>query len=216
MALSAWRKLKSFDHKHKTAVMGFIRSIEKTLTKYAEIPAEIYDLCLAFYTFPEFFEMVREDCFEISEDKSTVTNIKKCNENNHTIYMYNWIQSTSNTITTWKFKINYHNINKPNIKFGITSSYLQGLIPEAPPTKRYVYRYGFPMGFPFYSMANSSDKGTILSYELNLPNATLSCKIDGIEDEMVYIAKEEKIEYIFAMQLPNKGDSVTLLEFSIA
>ena len=99
------QNIKLVDQRTKDIVYGFIKRMEKSLL-LKHIPIEIYDICLAFYYFPEFFNKAREDCFKISDDKLTITAIMDCSYHKHTIFMKRWIDSNTNIIAKWRFRIN--------------------------------------------------------------------------------------------------------------
>ena len=70
------QNVKFADKRTRSIVYGFIRRIENSLS-ISNIPTEIYDIFLAFYYCPEFFDKARLDCFKISDDKLKITNIKE-------------------------------------------------------------------------------------------------------------------------------------------
>ena len=59
------------DQRAKDIVYGYVRKMEKSL-KLSPIPAEMSNLCLLFYYFPELFYNARSDYFKISEDDLTL------------------------------------------------------------------------------------------------------------------------------------------------
>ena len=88
----------------KDLVCGYIKEHKLSL-KLETIPQLIPYLVAAFSN-GDYFASARDDCFKISEDKLTVTNIKKCSLSEQGIYLSHWVQSTSDKEIKWKFKIN--------------------------------------------------------------------------------------------------------------
>ena len=103
--MDSLQSVKCADQRAKDIVYGFIKHMEQSLALRA-IPTEIYDIFLAFYYFGEYFYKAREDCFKISDDKSTITCIKDCSYTNHTIYLEQIIPSLSKEIISWTFRVN--------------------------------------------------------------------------------------------------------------
>ena len=75
-----------------------------------------------------YFDNARKDCFKISDDKLTITNIEKISDFDHTIYMKHWIDSTSNQIIKWRFKINEH--QTWHHYFGLASTFSEEALEE--------------------------------------------------------------------------------------
>ena len=104
--MSSLKKVKLTTQMTKDRVFGFVRRIEQALESYRNIPVIISYLCLAYYSISEYFDKARTDCFKITDDKLTITNIKKCIDEKHTIFMKQWIDSQCDLICEWLFKIN--------------------------------------------------------------------------------------------------------------
>ena len=88
----ALRITKKCDQKTIDLVYGYIKRLERSLS-IRFIPSEIYDVCLEFYYFPEYFDKATEDYFYISDDKLTIKCIDDTSYEYHTIYMKQWIHS---------------------------------------------------------------------------------------------------------------------------
>ena len=103
--MAALNLLKTVADRHKSAVFGYIRQKEAQLL-LRNIPSMIAYLCLQFYFHGEYFEKCSDD-LEISPDKKTVTKIQNGLTWNNLAYGKVWINSISNCIAKWKFKIDY-------------------------------------------------------------------------------------------------------------
>lgn len=216
------KKVKSADNESKDVVFGYVREVDKSMEN-TNIPAAISCLCLAFYYFPEYFAKAREDKFKISDDKLTIISIDNCSYENHSIYMNKWINSQSNKIIKWTFKIN--NKGRDCLYFGLASTYSDDLLQND-----FINEY-----HPNYSVSNNNHRymngkfyddeesrilytystGANVIYTLNLKNKTFSCQRDNENDIVSFknIKCGDGIRYRLAMQLPSKHDSVTLLDF---
>lgn len=86
-------------------VFGYIREVESDFD-VPDITSLIIHLILGFYYQFEFITKFRKDCFEVSEDKLTIANIKAIGFSQHAIYFNHWIASTSKSVVQWTFKIN--------------------------------------------------------------------------------------------------------------
>ena len=227
MVVMALKTAKSVDQKTRDIVYGFVKRMEKSLW-FRNIPTEIYELCLAFYFLPEFFDKARRDCFKISDDKLTVTCIKRCNYNQHTIYMKKWIESTSCCIAKWRFKINDRPSMPTSTSFtfcGLASAYSEIMLvmdfsSRAP---NYSLGHGGQRFFNRYPAEDSTTKmptyksGDIVTFTLDLDKNIFLCRVNESDDVVVFedVVQKDDVKYIFVMQLAEKGNSVTLLDFNI-
>lgn len=226
--MSLLKRIKYVDQTTKDAVFGYVRRIEKELIKTNNIPIAITHLFLAYYYFPEYFDKAREDSFEISEDKLTITSIKFCQFGDHTIFMKYRIDSLSNRTIKWTFKLNklgvysdYHPMYFGLVSCSYSDILLQGdfstskrpnysISCDGARTANYIHRTKIE-GLSF-------DEEDTVTFTLNLPQSSFSCTINNNKDTVIYddIKKETDIYYTFVMQLQNKDDSITLLNFIIS
>ena len=73
--MAAFAVSKTADERTKCIIFGYFRKQESLLK--TSIPPIICYLCMGYYYNPEYFSRAKEDCFIISDDKLTVTNIKQ-------------------------------------------------------------------------------------------------------------------------------------------
>ena len=89
--------------KHRIlTVWGYIRNAENSLG-LSHIPPLVTQLCLKFYPLAEGFDLAREDCFEISDDKLSIQLVEYCDWR-HTVYCQRPIHSQSKAIIKWTFE----------------------------------------------------------------------------------------------------------------
>ena len=182
-------------------------------------------ICLKYYNEDiEWFGGFRDDCFKLSDDKMTITNIKSCNFANHTIFGNVWIPSTSKTISKWTLKINTMN---DDVYIGFASKYdiNDDFIHFNKTYENHTPNYAIgDAGFIFqngeyvYSRrAPKFKEGSAVTLTLDLVDAQVRMKVDDQSDLVIAdrIEINENVRYIFAMQMSLEGDSVTLTRFEM-
>ena len=108
-------------------VFGYMRTYEKKLSLNV-IPSRVIYLVLLFYYEREHFDKSPE-CIEISEDQRTITRTDKGDSYYWTnlTFLKKWIDSTSNQLIEWTFKVDKKDGNdakdKKGICIGIYSDY---------------------------------------------------------------------------------------------
>ena len=220
------------DERDKLLIFGYVRNEEK-IQKLSNIPMAILYLCLLYYYEPECFAQARPDCFRISGDGLSITNIKFCSIYEHSIYLNRWIPSNTDMIYKWIFKIegidsDVNTIDEPfaSIYFGLVSK-CDKVNPEPSDTaitaipnygiSNRGHRYENCLGE--YSKIRDKnwhfDKGDTLKYILNLKNNTWSFqKNNGTVLEIFKtIQKLDETRYKFAVQSTLKGLIIKLEYF---
>ena len=113
---------KNAGKRSKCIIFGYLREQESSLKlSIPSIPPIIAYLSIAYFDNPEFFARAREDCFVISDDKLSVTNIAEIVWSKHCIYLNQWIESTSKLIAIWTFKIKWVPSGRYSVSFVIVS-----------------------------------------------------------------------------------------------
>jgi len=106
----------------KYLIFGYIKQIqnEQSLTN---IPLLINYLCILYFYENEYFDKIG-DGITVSDDKLTITQTKPFKNNwMNTTYCKNWIESASNKVIKWKFKMNkFSGTWSHNVCIGITST----------------------------------------------------------------------------------------------
>ena len=226
------KKLKAADEADTHLVFGWIRSVEQ-LMKFDNIPMAIFYLCWVYYHVGEYFYNARKDHFEISNNKSNIRCINSICYDDHTIFMKYRVNSMSNKIIKWTFKINeYTGRNSDEMYFGIMSvSLLEIKLSKSlkhDVTAKYRPNYLLTNGGQLYhnsqlkkngrSLFHPFGRGAKLSFTLNLPASKFILQIDEKPGIVLFndIKRESNINYRFFMQLEGKNDSVTLLDFIVS
>ena len=86
------------DYKSHHVVFGYVHDMELEL-QLMEIASLIINVILGFYYNPEFITKYLDEYFKVSDDRLTITNIKEIDVCEHGIYLNQWIESTSKSIT---------------------------------------------------------------------------------------------------------------------
>eukprot|EP01084_Bolivina_argentea_P254612 428071_1 len=225
--MSSMKRIKNVDAHSKYCVFGYIREMELNL-KLPTIPLLISYICVSYFYEPEYFSKARPDCFKISENKLTITNIKTTNDNTHTVYCHKWTNSMSNSIVKWTFVINgkKQDTDSDGIFFGFVTQENKGSILCDFSSNRELPNYAIGHnGTKFFGSAICNteasygfDEKDEIEYTLNLKNASISSNINNANDLILFnnIERSGDINYKMVVQMPAKGDSVTLKKFYIA
>lgn len=204
--MQSLQSLKWVDQKCKDIVYGFIKQMEKSL-KLKTIPFEIFNIFLAFYYGCEYFNKSMEGSFKISDDRLSITANEDCADDNyHTIYMNQSVESLSEEIICWTFKVNKL---RGYTYFGVTNAKSKQILEDdhgmclADPTN--------PTDDPNYL------DGQSITFTLDLIKGELLFKVEDDPDNVVCqdVEKENDIAYVFVIQLDKKDASVTLTNFSM-
>ena len=223
-----------YDQDIKNIVSIYVKIVllkSKTATINRNI-VPIIDKIVAFYHPKEYFEIIGQD-IEISYDKLTITSSDL--SWNNTTYGKNWIDSTSNTITKWTFKINKlvtgHIDEGIEIFIGITSSksiYNDRDFTDFP---RHCYMYAFS-NFDQYAVCNGYTggryeyhdtntyftkfkTGDVLMFALDLKKKILFTKVNDDSAEIQYdqVKVGQNISYKLAVTMNDFENSISLLDF---
>ena len=189
------------------------------------IPKGIKLICLKYYNENiEWFSGFREDCFKVSDDKMTITNIKNCDFDNHTIFGNVWIPSTSKTVSKWTLNITTNKMNDAMYigfasKYDINDDFIKTHVDHTPNyaigNAGFIFQNGEYVYSPQTPLAPKFREGSAVTLTLNLVDAQVRIKVDDQSD--VVIADEieinKHIRYIFAMQIRRIQNCVTLRNF---
>ena len=212
-------------------IFGYTRRQENELELSTNIPPLIYHFVAAFHHIDEYFDQAVKDCFTISDDKLTITNIKFCHWGHHTIYLNQWIPSKSKYSYRWKFRINKL---KKKINFGLVCK-------QDPPNAAFwswfdrpcysftndqqAHKYrltDYPLSKDYRKPTPETTKqnlkygeGDEVTFILNMKTKTLNCKINDGQKFIVFddINKDKKVKLKLVLSMENKGDSISLISF---
>ena len=218
---------KSADSKSNHIVIGYIHEIESQLN-FPEITSLIIHMILGFYYQNEFIAKYREDCFEVSEDKLTITNTKFIGFLAHSIYFNQWIESTSHIIVKWTFKMNKVIEEGTKFYFGLVSKETDTLSDFCSASDEYTPNYAVCGDGQLWNdgrWVGNSDTLTelmeddLVTFILDLSVGKFKCSIqDRVEETELFavsIGLSDPIRYKFALQMGTKGNSVILTNFEI-
>ena len=98
----------TIDQRTKDIVNGYIKTVNKSLfvstdNPYYNIPSGVLLICLIYYFDPEYFEKLGND-IKVSMDKKISTHTSDGAWTNNS-FGHQWINSQSNDIIKWTFKI---------------------------------------------------------------------------------------------------------------
>lgn len=222
-------KAKSANHTNKLRVFGYIIRNRHSLNLQT-IPPLIMCITLAYYHIPEFFAKFRKDCFEVSPKKYTITNIGEgLYQRRYAIFLCQNIHSLSSKVYKWTFKVTF------------ASSMVLGLL-TTPQKDQNIHRpfhlqipsagyytltsQGWLWRFPASSLFNKHKSlpknillsGDIITFILDLSRQIISCYInhEGIWRRYILYKNIDigaNVYYNMTLEIPNRGDSVTMLQF---
>ena len=211
------------DSKSKRVVFGYVNKMESKF-KLSQIATLIISIILGFYS-GEYIRSFLDECFEISQDKLTITRNKYA-AFVHSIYLNQWIDSTSKSMVKWTFKINKVNHRSAEIYFGLTSEELAPGVDfsngkfESFCVDNFGQRY---KGNNSHGRVRSFNINTndLVTFTLDLISGKWLCCIiqdgrnRGVDNELFRIKVSEDVKYKFVLQMTAKGNSVTLKSFEI-
>ena len=202
--MATLKQLKSINNRYKFAVIGYLREKEKEIA-IINIPSMISYLCLQFYFHGEYFS-IHTGNIHVSSDKMSAT-LKTKVSPYPWVYGKIWIESLSNSIATWTFKI-----NGLLMKMGISSSEDSD---ERP------YYHFFNIGHSFQHDCKHQPpmfaEQDIMKLTLNTTKGTITLQKneeDAIE-MFENIQKGQDIKYKFGVALFNRDNSITLIDFDL-
>ena len=201
------------------AVFGYVRFLESSLDLQV-VPEPIAWIIFSYYYLTDYFSRFRDDWFRISHDKMRISNLRSASWSWHSVFLNEWIQSTSNTINEWTFSFE----KASSLVVGIVSSLedvkqdfsLKGNHPNYAVMSRYgdIYINGGtakdwrPQKWKSYSLCDD------VTFILNLSTATFSMKIpkESINITLINnITISQDVKYQFALQSCDH-DSVVILK----
>ena len=102
-------------------VSGYVHQIEES-SQIQNIPAIVVFTILAFYAKPnEYFSPNVADCIKLSNDNKTITKISLDGSLQNTSYGNLWIDSMSDKIIKWEFKIDANTTKEGGICYNIVA-----------------------------------------------------------------------------------------------
>eukprot|EP01084_Bolivina_argentea_P167324 290415_1 len=227
--MSIFKSSKQSSKRTKLIVFGYIHEHEAA-ESINNIPLLISYMCLSYCPHDmhviEFFSKARNDYFEISKDKLTVTNIgKHCHKSIHTIYCNKSIDSTSNIIVKWKFYIKKFD-SSYKLYFALTSINenekegfcLKSVMQNKPyyevDSNGYKYSDNKVCGTCF-NLISSGDTVELTLDLTNLFHGIFSMQINNRKQLVLFddIKTGKNIKYKMALQLHPANSSVTLKSY---
>ncbi len=193
----------------KSVVYGYLRRI------YPLFSDLVFYICLMYYYESEYFDKCGEGHI-ISDDKRTVTR-SVFGVWNSTVYCHKWINSNTNNIITWTFKIAKN--EDRGIAVGICSSddclngdFQAGTVPSySICTNGYMFIGG--LYTPAHQYEKLFEQSNIISIILDLKQAKLCYKLnDKLKDLITGITKRDDVRYKFAIAMTNEGDCIELMD----
>ena len=217
---------KNADNNLQLLVFGYIKLIQKSNESLNIIPTEIIYLCILFLFQKEFFEIIPNKII-LSDDKLTVTKQALADEGwLNTSYGKVVVSSISQTIVTWKLKINQSKYSG-NFCIGIASNAKCVNDDIVFDEDSYIYIFGAngcrlnndldtPIIVDYTDAADRFryDSGDIVTIKVNFKDASISF---GANDKLAVafkkIAMNADISYRLAVSIRNPSDSVSIVDF---
>ena len=220
--MTTLKQLKCIGKRYKFGVFGYIRLKGKELS-LPNIPQMIHYVCLQFYFHGEYFDKC--DCnAEISNDKTIAFASTSISHFNDLIYGKLWIDSLSNYIATWTFKLRklHTRFSGKGIRIYLTTS---DILKTEQFTARYYYFYnnGECFAMPhtrYYEGLNASKppkftEGDIIELTLDTKNVVIKLQRNDNNPATIFtsIDKGKEIKYKFAICLQEKDNVIELIDF---
>ena len=193
----------------KYTIFGYLREC-----KALDVPKMISYLIMAYFAVVEYFDKCDENVIKISDDKSTITNIKSLQFGKRSIVFCHQLIK-KDTTSIWEFKINKL-FGSSVMKFGVGCSNLNEH------ELNFIFRSDFYIPINNCCVCKKIKKGErmnvrdIVRLKLDLSNdyGSFICYVNDIE-KMKYIKIEKYLLYDYKMAVAcyNKGDSVTLIQY---
>eukprot|EP01084_Bolivina_argentea_P253347 425531_1 len=218
--MSTLQAVKNVNKRTKLTVFGYIR--EQELRQSFNIPLLISYTCLVYYYVPEFITKARNDYFKVSTDKLTVTNNKEyCNSYFQTIYLNQWIHSTSKMISKWIFYINKQ--NESATYFGLASkdnSSMKTFTNHKPnySVSSFGYKYSHQTVDNNVVKQAKVDTGDTITFILDLSDekkGMIKFQVNKKETVILFdnVETGNDIKYKMCLQITAKSSSVTLKSY---
>ena len=179
----------------------------------------IHYLCLQFYFHGEYFAK-SDNNSEISNDKMIAKELSKCNDFYAAIYGKLSIDSMSNSIATWTFKLlQLHNERDGS---GIRIFLLTDELRSGKSTHFYFYNNGKSYGNPLspfrYSLFHKPPKfetGDIIKLTLDTKDALIKLQKNNDEEVTIFkdIQREINIKYKIGIRLLEKNNAIEIIDF---
>ena len=219
------KNLKEIEQQIKDIVYGYIRQKNKELS-LGIIPSLIKSICLLYFYESEYF-LIAANGIEISEDKRTI--VKRSNVGwTTTVYGNQWVESMTNNIIKWKFKIVNAVGEGSGIAIGIVASDDCLNKDFCYATDRISYCYS---SYPVKMLNGQSyDKHNafkiknddIVTFILDLGQRKIFYNKNNDNDEELgdenvmfdQVEKSKDVRYKIAACLRNKEDSIQLVRFT--
>mmetsp|Transcript_3383 Transcript_3383/g.2879 ORF Transcript_3383/g.2879 Transcript_3383/m.2879 type:complete len:225 (-) Transcript_3383:62-736(-) len=214
------QSIDQFNPNDRPLVNGYSRRVEKEIVN--NVPVMIMNLCLMFFSdFLDWF--LKATGYTISNNKATVTNTTNANPN-HPCYMSKWYESTTNTITTFNYKIETAlDPSKYPIKF-IVSTQTKDLIP----TSSLNADIDGNVPFKYWEYSSSCDtarkhrtttdleatkfmQGDIVSVSLDLLENKIIFKVNNDESKQMIHDDLFYPKYKLGIIMTNAGDRIQLV-----
>ena len=209
------------DEKTKLIIFGYIRNEQKILNSnhpnnsfYTIAQLIIYHI-LCYYHEPEYFT-TNADNIILSDDKRTITVTQRMDT---TCYGVNIIPSTNKSIHKWKFSI-----FKPGYNCcGVGIDEAPGICINTDFYKQknkenYAYINSgtkWSKGYMNNRYGDNYRAGDILDMILDLYDGNLSYSVNNVNQGICYKIKQDKsVNYIMAVSVYSKDQSVKLLKYS--
>ena len=215
--MATWKQLKDMDTRWKFIVFGYIRQKENELSLY-NVPSMISYLCLKFYFHGEYFTKCTGN-LKISNDKMSVNAFKNLvGYLDQVVYGNLWIDSLSNCIARWTFKI-----NKNNIRIIVSSTEELGSS-QKDRSPYYFFGKGLSGSYqdqpsPGFSQSTASafTIRDVMTLTLNTKEASISLQKKDKSALIMFknIKTGQDIKYKLATSLVKEGDSITLIDFDL-
>lgn len=194
-------------------VYGYINNIRKLLPTISIIPMMIQYMILMYYYFSDYFNFQPYEYLKVTEDNLCITNTKNCLIGHYLISTNLQIESMCNQQILWELDIFY----ATNLTVGICQNNKNFISEQNFYYKLCSYAYQMSKDDKGKNQALKFDTASSITIYLNLKNQEMLLKIDDMPPQIGFtnIKTSTDISYSFYIELPNKGDSVTLTNFEI-
>ena len=216
---------KTADDATKLLIFGYIRNMNVTHKISENIPDLICFVTLLYYMVREYFDKPGKGC-QISEDKLCVTR-EKWNGYHSTTYCKLWINSLSKSIVTWKLKIANKQSSPFEMMIGVTSSdtHQSDDFSDCDGVNETVYAFTSDGHWSCHNGEVTRDinseymaftENDEIAFTLDLKNREILFQVNQGNQNVIWtdIDCDEKIQYKFAVCLPDINHSMQLIGFS--
>ena len=225
------KQMRNIECVYKLVTFGYVRSLEKTMSKWT-IPMAIFYKVFCFVFIRDYFSTHCND-LKLSDDNMTVTKLRQPsyfkNFNdlwNNNAYMDIWFKSNGDEIITWKFQIKEMKWDgSDEIHFIIVSK--DNCLNKTAINILFAPNYGISNGGLItkngkgkinpYSGAAYHVKGDEISIRLDTNQGKIKWSRFGkneYENMITDIEQSDYIKYKLAISLGSVKNSITLIDFS--